>query len=202
MKQVEDYYAKLSKKLKYPARSVFKLKEIQEKYHILKRDNTVLDIGASPGSWSLYLLRELKIKGHITGVDLAEIPIDLEKYGNYTFLSGDILRENTIKTLRNSGPFDVILSDAAPSTSGNRGIDACRSLEIARSVFGLALGTLKKGGNLVIKVFQSEDVNDFLKNIRKMFFEAKTFKPKSSRNESREIFFVGIKFKPSNKKNT
>lgn len=200
MKKVTDYYAKLAKKMGYPARSVYKLEEIQNKYHIIKKTDTVLDIGASPGSWSLYLLRKLKIKSRIVGIDLVKNTKKLEKYSNYTFLLGNIIKKELRDALKSYGPFDVIISDAAPSTSGNKDLDSLKSLEIADAVATLASDVLKEKGNLVIKVFMSEEINNYLKKLKKMFLKARNFKPKSSRSESREIFFIGMEFKTLNKK--
>ncbi|RKX86431.1 MAG: 50S rRNA methyltransferase [Spirochaetes bacterium] len=201
MKKVTDYYAKLAKKMGYPARSVFKLEEIQNKYHIIKKEDAILDIGAFPGSWSLYMLKKLHVKGKIVGIDLKNTG-GLKKYSNYTYIQGDITEEKTINLLKNYGPFNVIISDAAPSTSGNKDLDSLRSLELVRAVVNLAYKALKEGGNLLIKLFMSEDASNYLVKTRELFLKTKNFKPKSSRSESREIFFIGFNFKRLNKKNT
>ena len=113
---------------------------------------------------------------------------------------GNIIKKELRDALKSYGPFDVIISDAAPSTSGNKDLDSLKSLEIADAVATLASDVLKEKGNLLIKVFMSEEINNYLKKLKKMFLKARNFKPKSSRSESREFFFVGIEFKTLNKK--
>ena len=195
MKRNSDYYTKLAKSKGYPARSVFKLKEIQEKYGIIKPRDKILEIGSSPGSWSLYILRELRHRGSILAVDLVPGKISASKYSLYTFTKGNIMDDATADRIASYGSFDVVLSDAAPSTSGNRLVDSYRSYEIANRVLEVGLRVLKKGGNIVIKTLQGGETNRLKSEISGYFTFSKLYKPVASRSESTEIFFIGMNFK-------
>ena len=195
MKRDADYYSKLAKSKGYPARSIFKLKEIQEKYLIVRQNDRVLEIGSSPGSWSLYLLKELKLRGSILAVDIIRdksLPIGFK---NYTFVQADIMDDSFFDLLSKKGRFDVILSDAAPSTSGNRFVDSYKSYELSERVMEIALNSLKIGGNLVIKILQGEKTSEFRDELKKYFAFSKLFKPLASRSESSEIFLIAMNFK-------
>jgi 23S rRNA (uridine2552-2'-O)-methyltransferase len=187
MKKVRDYYFKKAKEEEYAARSVYKLKEIDERYRILKQGIKVLDIGCSPGSWSQYMLKKIG-SGKILGIDLRnDIHI---KDKRFCFLKGDILtiEEDLWKGYEKS--FDLITSDAAPSTSGDKFSDGQKSLQIVQAVFQIAKRVLKSEGSLIAKVFQGEDLKSFVDSVKPDFAMVFLFKPKSSRKESREIFII------------
>ncbi|MCS7279116.1 MAG: RlmE family RNA methyltransferase [Thermodesulfobacteriaceae bacterium] len=187
-----DKWAKKAKELGYPARSVFKLIEIQEKFKIIQKGDTVLDLGASPGSWSKYTSQIIGEKGKVIGVDLEEIKVKLP---NLFFLKRDVLELNPeeIKSL-GIEKVDVILSDLAPKTMGDKWVDHLRSVELVEKVLELSLEVLKEGGHLVAKVFEGAQTPLLKKKMEKMFQKVKIFKPKSSRRESKEIFFIAQKF--------
>ncbi len=195
MKRKKDFYSKRAEKEGYPARSVYKLKEIQEKYGVIKRNYRVLDIGSSPGSWSLYLLRELGIKREVVGIDMKRIDESRINFSNFKFIHADIMREDVFEKLKPYAPFDVILSDVAPYTSGNRDVDAYRSAELVRRVVKIADTFLVNGGNIVVKIFQSNELQGILREIKCRFDFGKSFKPMASRSESYEIFIVGKGYK-------
>jgi 23S rRNA (uridine2552-2'-O)-methyltransferase len=197
MKGKPDYYWRKSKDEGYPARSVFKLQEIQQKHGPVKPASRVLDLGASPGSWSLYLLDMLAGAGRVTGVDLNEPDGKLLARKNYRFVLGDFTTAEVEQEIRASGPFDVIVSDAAPSTTGNRTRDTARSAEIARRVIGLCELFLVPGGNCVLKIFQGGEERSVLARMRVLFSAAKAFKPKASRSDSMETYFIGLGFTPA-----
>jgi len=133
-----DYYWRKSKEQGYPARSVWKLREMQERFRLLDAGPRVLDLGCSPGSWSLAVL-ELRGSGAaVTGVDLDEPDARLRSRPGFTFLRGDFTDPSMLAAIEERGPFDVVLSDAAPSTSGNRLRDTARSLELGRAVLDAA----------------------------------------------------------------
>ena len=119
MKRKADYYSRLAKLKDFPARSVFKLEEMQERFSLLKAGQKVLDLGSAPGSWSKYCLQRLGPQGMLVGVDLEQVDIQHATARGYRFLQGDIFSNPILTTLTNLGPFDVILSDAAPRTSGS-----------------------------------------------------------------------------------
>lgn len=188
-----DKWAKKAKEKGYPARSVFKLMEIQERYKIINKENTILDLGASPGSWSKYTLSLVGEKGKVVGVDLLPVKIS---HPNFYFIQKDVfeLEDKDFKTL-GIEKFDVILSDMAPKTTGDKFGDHVRSLRLAEKALELAKNYLKEGGSFVVKVFEGEKLPQFKKQIEKCFKSVKFFKPKSSRKESKEIFIIAQGFK-------
>jgi 23S rRNA (uridine2552-2'-O)-methyltransferase len=194
MKRSADYFSRLAKQKNFPARSVFKLEEMQERFSLLKAGQRVLDIGSAPGSWSKYCLQRLGPRGGLVGVDLEPVDIPPSSGGRYRFLQGDIFSEEILTALVELGPFDVILSDAAPRTSGSGLVDAQRSLEIAGRVVDIAESTLDPGGHLVVKLFQGGEEGTVLNRMKSLFRRARAFKPKASRGESRETYFLGLHF--------
>lgn len=196
MKGKPDYYWRRSKEEGYPARSVFKLQEIQRKHAPVKPGARVLDLGASPGSWSLYLLDMLAGAGSVTGVDLNQPDGKLLARKGYTFLQGDFTSEDVERRIREAGPFDIVVSDAAPSTTGTRSMDTARSAEIARKVLAICRSCLVPGGNCVLKIFQGGEEREILADMRRLFSSSKAFKPKASRSDSMETYFIGLGFTP------
>jgi 23S rRNA (uridine2552-2'-O)-methyltransferase len=187
-----DFYALKAQKEGYPARSVYKLEEIQQKFSVLKKGGRVLDVGSSPGSWSLYALKLLKGTGFVCGVDLTP-PALGEFPPNAFFFQGDIFDAKTEATLAAHGPYDTILSDAAPLTTGNRTVDTGRSYNLCDRVITLA-GTplLKHQGNLVIKIFQGGDEKELGDRMRVLFTTVKALRPQAVRKESFETYFIGM----------
>lgn len=192
-----DHFTLEAKKRGYPARSVFKLEEIDQKNRIIHPGQKVLDIGAAPGSWSLYVLRKQKGKGSLVAVDLKPLTLKVPKQANFTTLTGDAFGDKALELYEKEGPFDLIISDAAPGTTGNRSIDTARSFNLVMQVLELTRTRLNLGGSAVCKIFQGGDEKEALDTMRSMFAKAKTFKPKSTRNDSFETFLVGTGFKGS-----
>jgi 23S rRNA (uridine2552-2'-O)-methyltransferase len=156
----------------------------------------ILDLGASPGSWSLYILRRLCKRCTLTSADLNALSrqydgglFDAE---NFCFIQGDILSTETRDILLARGPFSLVLSDAAPLTTGNRSVDTARSLLLVETVLSYVESSLVKGGNLAVKVFQGGDTVELLKQIRFLFASVKSFKPEACRSESFEAYFIGL----------
>ena len=195
MKGKPDYYWKKSKQEGYPARSVFKLQEIQEKHRVLKPGNRVLDLGASPGSWSLFILDLLAGNGSVTGVDLKAPDQRLISRRNFRFIQGDFTQGEVIGRLLEDAPYDCIVSDAAPSTTGNRTLDTARSAEIARQVLSTCEKALAQGGNCLLKIFQGGEEKEILDRMRRLFAASRAFKPKASRSDSMETYYIGIDFR-------
>lgn len=187
-----DSYTLRAHKEGYPARSVYKLEEINASHHLIKPGDTVLDVGAAPGSWTLYTHRELiKGRGRIVAVDLN--PLNLNPIPpTVTAFIGDAFSKEIRAKLIENGSYDAIISDAAPMTTGNKTVDTTRSEWLAQEVVMLATEQLKKHGNLVIKIFQGGGQEDVLKSMRAMFTKAKAFKPKACRDDSFEIYLVGL----------
>ncbi len=196
VKKVQDHYFKKAKKEGYPARSVYKLEAVQKKFQLLKKGDTVLDLGCQPGSWSLYAAKILGPGGLVVGVDLQKgRPLKQPGGAEIRLLSGDILADAVQEELKAiCARYDVVLSDMAPRTTGNKFADQQQSLTLARQVLDLARQLLCEGGNLYCKVFEGEDVREFIDSVRRHFTMTKIVKPKSSRPESREVFVLGMGF--------
>jgi 23S rRNA (uridine2552-2'-O)-methyltransferase len=192
VKKVQDYYFKKAKKEKYPARSVYKLEEAQEKYAILKKGDTVLDLGCHPGSWSLYSAKIVGASGLVVGIDLNRWDkVQQTGKAKIIALCADIMAPDTISLLAEyAGKYDVVLSDMAPRTTGNKWADQQHSLNLSRQALFLAEQLLKSGGNFYCKVFEGEDFKLFFESVAERFEFAKIVKPKSSRKESREVFIL------------
>ena len=191
-----DFYTQRAHKEGYPARSVYKLEEINSTSRLIKPGDTVLDVGAAPGSWTLYTHRVLlKERGKIVSVDLNPLSLDPIP-PTVTALVGDAFSKEIRARLVEEGPYDAIISDAAPMTTGNRIVDTSRSEYLAEQVVMLAEEQLKTHGNMVIKIFQGGGEQEALRKMRTIFAKAKAFKPKASRDDSFEIFLIGLDRKP------
>ncbi len=160
----------------------------------MMRGSSVLDVGAAPGSWTLYALRTLGKGTRVSAVDLKPLSIKAPGGTELRFLQGDVFSESTADFLAEGGPYGCVISDAAPSTSGNRLVDSRKSYDLVMRVLDLAEQWLDPGGNLIVKVFQGGDEGEIRDRIKTLFHEEKTFKPKAVRNESMEIYMVGLDF--------
>jgi len=196
VKKVQDHYFKKAKKEGFPARSVYKLEEAQQKYRLLKKGDSVLDLGCMPGSWSLYAAKIIGPAGLVVGVDLTKGNINPPAGGaGIEVICADIMEAETIRQVAViSGKYRVILSDMAPRTTGNKWADQQHSLALARRVLDIAGQLLAAGGNFYCKVFEGEDFKEFVDTVRRQFQMTKIVKPKSSRSESREVFVLGMGF--------
>jgi 23S rRNA (uridine2552-2'-O)-methyltransferase len=173
----------------YRSRAAFKLKEIQDRYHIIRETDNVVDLGAAPGSW-LQVARELTT-GIVIGVDLSYIPpIDGVTTINGDFTDTDVCEEARA-LLSLAG---VVLSDAAPKLSGQRNYDQARAIELGDNALMFATKVLKPGGNFVVKSFQGQDFNGFLSSVKDYFLSVRTYRPPSSRRGSTEIYIVAKNF--------
>jgi len=189
-----DFYTQKAKKEGYMARSVYKLEEIQNKTKLISSGDTVLDIGASPGSWTQYCLKLLKGKGIVVGADLKPLG-KFRANGELHFIQGDVFSEDIRGELSQWGPFDVIISDAAPSTTGNRLMDTRRSYDLVEQILNFSLEWLKPGGNFTVKVFQGGDETEIFDKMKDEFEQVKKLKPKAVRKESFEYYLIGLKRK-------
>lgn len=195
MKKVRDYYFDKAKKEKYPARSVFKLEEAQQRFKLLKKGDLVLDLGCSPGSWAIYAAKQVGPSGRVVGVDLHST----QKYAfadaaPMELIKADIFSEEIFSRLA-TVRYNVVLSDMAPATSGHKFADHQRSLELSRRALEIAVAVLAVGGHFYCKVFQGEDSHIFVDEARHFFKKVKVVKPKSSRVESREVFVLAMDLK-------
>ena len=197
MRKVNDYYSRKAKKDKYPARSVYKLEEAQRKYKIIRRGDSVLDLGCYPGSWSLYASEIVGPKGIVVGVDLKQADCSPRIDGGpIHWLCQDITEPELVVAVRKFRPaFRVLISDLAPKTTGNRWLDSQKSLELVYTTLSLAELLLLNKGHYICKVFQGEDFPAFVDELKKRFAMVKVIKPKSSRVESREVFVLAMEYK-------
>jgi 23S rRNA (uridine2552-2'-O)-methyltransferase len=193
-----DHWALKAQKEGYPARSVYKLRELDEKFSLLRLNggSRILDLGAAPGSWSLYTLRKLAGRGFLAAVDLAPLSRRYDRGlfegPNFFFIQGDMTAPAIREALFARGPFHLVMSDAAPATTGNRSVDTLRSLALAEAALDYAEAALSPGGNLAIKVFQGGDSAGLLKRVRALFGAAKSHKPAACRSGSFETYYLGL----------
>ena len=184
-----EFYTILAKKDGYPARSVYKLKEIDEKYKIFKKGDRVLDLGCSPGSWLLYISQKIGKQGKEIGIDLEEIKIPQK--ANIVFIKKSIfdLKESSFKD-----KFEAVVSDLSPKISGVEFSDAAKSLELAEKSFEIAKSVLSPHGNFICKLFENKSSNEFFKKVENCFDFAKRFRPKAVTKKSKEFYIIGRKF--------
>lgn len=190
-----DHYTLKARKMGYPARSVFKLEEMQKKWRLMKKGKPILDVGAAPGSWTLFALKTMGKGCRVSAVDLKPLEIKKPPGTELRFLQGDVFTPESAEFLAEGGPFGCVLSDAAPSTSGNRLVDSRKSFNLVMRVIDLAEEQLAPGGNLVVKIFQGGDENEVRDRVKTLFREMKTFKPKAVRSESMETYIIGMGYK-------
>jgi 23S rRNA (uridine2552-2'-O)-methyltransferase len=186
----QDHYSRQAKKDRYPARSVYKLEEIQQKHRLIRKGDKILDLGCSPGSWLLYAAKLTGDKGRVIGIDLK--PVKIQVASNTEVITGDVFEINA-ESLGND--FKVVLSDMAPATTGHKAVDAARSAGLCEAALAIAERVLLPGGSFVCKIFQGPDFNQFLDSVRTGFKSLKIFKPRSSRKASKEIYIIGLGFK-------
>lgn len=190
-----DQYFKKAKEQGFAARSVFKLEEIDHKFKIVKPGQTILDLGCAPGSWSQYAGQKIGPKGRLLGVDLSPVTV---KVPNATFIQADLRDLNLVDVFAEHGftpPFDLVISDMAPKTTGIRLTDQARSMELCELALDVARRFLKKDGHFVCKLFHSDDFTQMRDLIKKSFDRFEAMKPDSTRKISKEIFLIGIKHK-------
>jgi len=186
-KQKRDIYVRQSHVDGYRARSAYKLIEIDEKFKIFKNGLSVIDLGASPGSWSQYIARTVK-SGRLVSIDLKsieEIDNTIQIKGDFT----DLDSQQKIKSLFKS-KVDVVVSDMAVNTTGIKDIDAIYTGELAMEAMNFSKEMLVKEGRFVSKIFLGSSFNEIVALGKKIFKEVKVFKPKSSRKESKESFII------------
>jgi 23S rRNA (uridine2552-2'-O)-methyltransferase len=192
----EDHYARKARKEDYPARSVYKLKEIQQKYHVIKKGERILDLGCAPGSWLIFASAEVGKGGRVVGIDKKPVTVSLP--ANVTVHTADVFEaEDDILTL-NGKRFHLVISDMAPSTTGNKHVDCARSYQLCEAALTIADKALVPGGTFICKIFQGEDFPRFASLVKSAYTSSKNYRPQSSRKASREIYIIGIGKKTEN----
>jgi 23S rRNA (uridine2552-2'-O)-methyltransferase len=192
-----DSYYKKAKQEGYRSRAAYKLLELQQRYHLLKPDDTVVDLGAAPGGWLQVAAKIVGQTGKIIGVDLQTIEPFRER--NIILLQGDMARneiQEQIKALLN-GPADCVLSDLAPKLSGIRDADMAHCLELNQAALDVAIQLLRPSGSLLIKSFISNDLHGFTAELKKSFSAVQRTKPDATRQGSSEFYFYAQGFLPS-----
>ena len=185
----KEHFYKEAKKVGYRARSAFKLKQIQNKFKIIQKGDSILDFGAAPGGWSQVAKELVGEQGTVIGVDLSPI----ESLDGITFLQGDLTMESTmleIIEIMGDNKADVILSDMSPDISGNYSVDHARSIYLCEQALAASETVLKNGGNFVCKVFDGEYLQGFVKRTNKFFKFVKQFSPDASRKSSSEVYII------------
>ncbi len=187
-----DHFTVEAKKAGYPARSVFKLEEIDQRVRMFKPGQSVLDLGASPGSWTLYAAGRVGPKGHVLAMDLKPLDTTSGKAlpPQAEFILGDALSLET-EALARFAPYDVVVSDMAPNTTGNRLGDQTRSFELFMRALAVAEALLKPGGAFVGKLFMGEDFALARAEVKRLFEAERTLRPEGTRTSSYEVFLVG-----------
>ncbi|MDW0149040.1 MAG: RlmE family RNA methyltransferase [Nitrososphaeraceae archaeon] len=186
----KDQFRRLARDQGYRSRSAFKLKQINESYRILNKGNCLVDIGCAPGGWLQVALSEVGHKGKVIGIDIKKIEPLTEAF----VIQGNIEDEdiiNSILKISNSN-VDVVLSDLSPNVSGNWDLDHARQIDLTRSALKLTDKILKKGGKVVLKVFQGDMLNELIVEIKKEFKKVILTKPNASRQVSSEIYLICI----------
>ncbi|NNM24695.1 MAG: RlmE family RNA methyltransferase [Phycisphaerales bacterium] len=202
-RDLHDHYFREAKREGYRSRAAYKLKEIDDRKKVLRRNANVLDAGAAPGSWLQVAWERVRPGGVVVGIDLQAItpfPPDAAIHlieGDLAEVPDDVLLAPVRDRDSGKTRFDVILSDMAPATSGDQTIDHHQSVRLARLVIERAPGLLTGGGAVIIKVFEGEAYPELLGEMRTCFKQVKGFKPKASRSISREMYVIGTGFDPS-----
>ena len=186
-KQRRDIYVRKSKLEGYRSRAIYKLKEIDDKFKIIRNGIKVVDLGSAPGSWSQYLSEKSK-NSKILSIDLK----DIDKINNVTHMIGDFLDENNQKIISNffKDKLDLIVSDMAVNTTGNKNLDAISTGELSINAMKFSARNLKQNGIFVSKIFMGSTFNEIVENGKKNFKEVKVYKPPSSRKDSKESFII------------
>lgn len=191
---VNDAFVKLANKEGYRARAAYKLMEIDDKDKLIKPGMTIVDLGATPGSWSQVAMERLKGNGRVFALDLLE----MQPLPGVQFLQGDFTDETVLRqfeTMLGDQPVDLVISDIAPNMSGISTIDQARVAYLAELALEFSLQWLKPGGNFLVKVFIGEGFDDIVRAMRAGFQTVVTRKPKASRDRSSEVYLLGLKRK-------
>jgi len=188
----QDHYSRKARKENYAARSVYKLQEIQKKFGLIRKGDRVLDLGCAPGSWLKYTAELTGSSGDVVGIDIK--PVTVSMPANVCVVQGDVLSPDTVLMQKLGKPFNAVISDMAPNTSGNKDVDAARSFRLCEAALNLCQDVLALRGVFVCKIFQGELLQEFSDRVKAEFKRQHLFKPQSSRKASKEIFIIGINF--------
>jgi 23S rRNA (uridine2552-2'-O)-methyltransferase len=187
-RQDKDPYVDRAAREGWRSRAVYKLAEIDEREHLLRRGMSCVDLGAAPGGWSQYAIRQIGRTGKVWAVDL----LPMESIEGVELIQGDFTGPDVLEELRTALPegVDLVMSDMAPNLSGTREIDVPRHLLLAEAALAFAEETLKPGGDFLLKLFQGAGSDEFVAQVRPRFRKVRLMKPKASRAQSSEIYLL------------
>lgn len=187
--QRADHQSRQARKQGYPARSVFKLEEIDRRVQLLRAGARVLDLGAAPGSWSMYASKRVGPSGKVLAIDLK--PIDMPLGANVTVVQGDALGVES-QQLATWAPYDVVLSDMAPSTTGFSHVDEIRSAELFMRAVEISVRMACEGGAFVGKLFMGSCFEEARNHLRQSYQKTRIIRPQATRKNSVETFLIGL----------
>ncbi|MHA6128390.1 MULTISPECIES: 23S rRNA (uridine(2552)-2'-O)-methyltransferase RlmE [Pseudomonas] len=188
-RHVNDPYVKQAQKDGYRSRASYKLLEVQEKYKLIRPGMTVVDLGAAPGGWSQVTSRLIGGQGRLIASDILE----MDSIPDVTFIQGDFTQDEVLAQILDAvgnSQVDLVISDMAPNMSGTPAVDMPKAMFLCELALDLAARILKPGGNFVIKVFQGEGFDAYVKDARQKFDKVQMIKPDSSRGSSREQYML------------
>jgi 23S rRNA (uridine2552-2'-O)-methyltransferase len=187
-----DHFARRARRESYPARSVYKLEEIDRRIRLLAKGDAVLDLGAAPGSWTLFASEKVGPSGRVVALDRSPLEIAAQK--NVTQIEADVFVVQTADLLGaiNKDAYDAVISDMAPRTTGQRFIDQTRSHELFTRALELAVAICRPGGRFVGKIFQGPDFEEARSSLGRAFSKTRIIRPASVRSESFEIYLIGL----------
>ena len=189
----DDAYVKRAQEAGYRSRAVFKLKEIDDKDHLLRRGMSVVDLGAAPGGWCQYVRERLAPEDKVVALDI----LDMDPIAGVTFIRGDFTEQAVLEqllTVLNGQRVDLVLSDMAPNISGMKVVDQPRAMYLAELALDFCQRALGRGGNFLVKMFQGEGSDTYIKELRRQFGQVTIRKPKASRPRSREVYLLARDF--------
>ena len=186
-KQKRDIFVRQSKVEGYRSRAVYKLIEINEKFQVLKNGISLVDLGSTPGSWSQYITRNFK-NINLMSIDLKE----MEKIDNTYQIIGDFTSNETQKKIKDyfRSKIDVVLSDMAQNTTGNKNLDVISTTELCKEAMFFAKDVFKKNGSFICKIFMGSTFREIMTESKLIFKQIKVFKPSSSKKDSKESFII------------
>lgn len=187
-----DPYSRAAKKMDYRSRASFKLIQIDDKFKLLKRGAVVADLGAAPGGWLQVAAERVGPRGKVVGVDLQYI----EPIEGVVTVQGDMRKEETVLDMMDAlgGKADVVISDMSPNISGSYSMDHARSVDLCEHALEFAEKVLKPGGSLVMKIFEGDMMQDFMRQVKARFKVIKLYGPEASRASSSEIYIIAKDF--------
>ena len=194
VRQQKDPYVKQAHQSHYRSRAVYKLNEIDDKDHLFKEGQTIIDLGAAPGSWSQYVSEKIGKKGRLIAIDI----LPMEPVDKALFIEGDLTEQSVYEhclQMMENGKADLVISDMAPNLSGIRATDQARSLYLAELSFELAKSVLKEGGDFLVKVFEGSGIDAYRYDLKEYFKKVIIRKPKASRDDSREFYVLAQAFR-------